>query len=33
MLREHVHRVPVVDGGKIVGIVSTLDIVRCVAER
>ena len=32
MLREHVHRVPVVESGKIVGIVSTLDIVRCVAE-
>lgn len=32
MVKEHVHRVPVVKNGKLVGIISTLDIVRCVAR-
>lgn len=32
MVREGIHRVIVVEQGKLVGIVSTLDIVRAVAE-
>jgi CBS domain-containing protein len=32
MLKEHIHRVPVVDDDKLVGIISTLDVVRCIAE-
>ena len=33
MVSERVHRVPVVDEGELVGIVSSLDIVGCVASR
>lgn len=33
MQRAHAHRVIVVDGGEVVGIVSALDIARAVAER
>lgn len=33
MVKQHIHRVIVVDGDKPVGIVSSLDIVRMVAER
>ena len=32
MLERHVHRFPVVESGKLVGIVSTLDIVAAVAD-
>jgi CBS domain-containing protein len=32
MVREGIHRVIVVDEGKLVGIVTTLDVVRAVAE-
>jgi CBS domain-containing protein len=32
MVREHIHRLPVMEQDRLVGIVSTLDIVRCVAE-
>jgi CBS domain-containing protein len=32
MVREHIHRVPVIEGDEIVGIISSLDIARCVAE-
>jgi CBS domain-containing protein len=32
MVREAVHRVLVVEGGKLVGLVSTTDVVRWVAE-
>jgi len=28
MLREHVHRLPVVDQGRLVGVISTLDVLR-----
>ncbi|MFN8613628.1 MAG: CBS domain-containing protein [Vulcanimicrobiota bacterium] len=28
MLREHVHRLPVVEDGKLVGVISTLDVLR-----
>lgn len=30
---EHIHRLPVVDGGHIVGIISTTDLVKAVAQR
>jgi predicted transcriptional regulator len=33
MVKEHVHRVPVVKNGRLVGIISTLDIVRCIARE
>jgi CBS domain-containing protein len=33
MQRTHAHRVLVVDGAKLVGIVSALDIARAVAQR
>jgi len=33
MWEEHFHRVPVVEQGKVVGILSSLDIARLVAER
>jgi len=33
MQRAHAHRVIVVDGGEVVGIVSALDIARAVAQR
>ena len=32
MVKEHIHRVLVVDAGKLVGVISTLDVARCVAE-
>lgn len=32
MIKEHIHRVPVVKNGKLAGIISTLDIVRCIAS-
>lgn len=32
LVKEHAHRVLVVERGKLVGIVSTLDVARCVAE-
>ena len=32
MLKEHIHRVPVIEDDKLVGIISTLDVVRCIAE-
>ncbi len=33
MITSRVHRVPVLEDRKIVGIISTLDVVRCVAEN
>ena len=33
MVKEHIHRVLVVDHGKLVGVISTLDVARCVAEH
>jgi CBS domain-containing protein len=33
MVKEHIHRVFVVDSGKLVGVISTLDVARCVAEH
>lgn len=33
MTAQHYHRLPVTEGDKLVGIVSSLDIVRLVAER
>lgn len=33
MRRERVHRLPVIEGDRLVGIVSTLDFVRAVADR
>ena len=33
MIREHIHRIIVVDAAQPVGIISSLDIVRLVAER
>ena len=32
MIAKHVHHVPVADRKKVVGIISTLDVVRCLAE-
>jgi len=32
LLERHIHRLPVVEGGQLVGIVSALDLVRLVAE-
>jgi len=32
MVEHGIHRVPVVDGGKLLGIVTTFDVVRHVAE-
>ncbi len=32
LVENRVHRVPVVDGGRLVGLVSTMDVVRLVAE-
>ena len=32
LVKAHAHRVMVVERGKLVGIVSTLDVARCVAE-
>lgn len=33
MLREHVHRLPVLDDGKLVGLISTLDVLRILRDR
>lgn len=33
MLREHVHRLPVLEGGKLVGLISTLDVLRILRDR
>jgi CBS domain-containing protein len=33
MLQKHVHRLPVVDDGRLVGIVTSVDLVRLIAER
>lgn len=30
---EHIHRLPVVEDGRIVGIISTTDLVKAVAQR
>ena len=32
-IQHHVHRLPVVEGGDIVGIVTTLDLVRLIEQR
>jgi CBS domain-containing protein len=32
LVKRHIHRVPVVDAGKLVGIVTSLDLVRLLAE-
>jgi CBS domain-containing protein len=32
MIKQHIHRVPVVQGRVLKGIISSLDIVRCVSE-
>lgn len=32
MVKEHIHRVPVIKNRKLAGIISTLDIVRCIAD-
>jgi CBS domain-containing protein len=33
MVKEHIHRVPVVEEHRLKGIITTLDIVRCVAGK
>jgi CBS domain-containing protein len=33
MHAEHIHRLPVVEHGRIVGIISTTDLVKAVAQR
>jgi len=33
MLRERIHRVLVMEGGRLVGVVSSTDVLRAVAER
>lgn len=33
MSREGIHRLPIVDEGKLVGLLSTTDLMRAVAER
>jgi CBS domain-containing protein len=33
LIRHHIHRLPVCDQGRLVGIVSTLDLVRLFAEQ
>jgi len=33
ILERHIHRVPVVEEGALVGIVTTMDLVRLVAEK
>jgi CBS domain-containing protein len=32
MVRQRIHRVFVLDAGALVGVISTLDVVRCIAE-
>ncbi len=32
MVDQHIHRVFVAEGGKLLGVVSSFDVVRCVAE-
>jgi CBS domain-containing protein len=33
LLARRVHRLPVVDGGRLVGIVTSMDLVRLIAEE
>lgn len=33
LLERHVHRIPVVEGGRLVGIVTSMDLVRLFAEE
>jgi CBS domain-containing protein len=33
MVKQHIHRVPVVKGRALLGIITTFDIVRCIGER
>lgn len=33
MLREHVHRLPVLEDGRLVGLISTLDVLRILRDR
>ncbi|MBS2038843.1 CBS domain-containing protein [bacterium] len=33
MLREHVHRLPVIEEGRLVGVVSTLDVLRILRNQ
>lgn len=33
MLREHIHRLPVLREGKLVGLISTLDVLRILRDR
>jgi len=32
LVRNHIHRVPVVEDGRLLGIITTLDLVRLIAE-
>jgi CBS domain-containing protein len=33
MQQEQVHRLPVVEGDKLIGIITTTDLVKAVADR
>jgi CBS domain-containing protein len=33
MMDEGIHRLPVLDNGKLVGIISTTDLVKAIADR